>query len=501
MANTNTKEVSKRIQEHILSKFDSYEDMMNELKNYQKNFGASFGKTFALEGNLLVYDSEVDKFFQDVLKQTPEEQGKYSSKETWELYTNLIQREAAHIVSEDSHCYIKQEPIKLEKPIAKENGWIADSGDRYSETLPYNSINGEKIFFKIQHGHDGRDDCIGLSCLSRDPSEMTDQERHSLRPDHIFYDGENSHYENLETAKNIVGKTVADIERLDQWKMSSTHFSARQGHSFESIKKIMLLNVAEDMAQKINLEAMRSLKELSDIMATGESRNVFNGALGCGISIDKGHTGKDGYGLLHIIEGRHAKDRLGENETTALLYKVRDAAKNGRLTYSITIKQKDNDERVGIEKDGIVAIAGRRKGTGENFVITGYEINNKKEEAAEAVQTVIAKYGRTPEFSDFRKRVGAAVSSLQQASRQTSEKSSEIEAAKKAGYVQGVCECVAAIGSDYALGKKLLKEMSVTKKMAKEYANPETFRALKSGIFAKRQEHKLERQQRRGHKQ
>jgi N-acetyl-anhydromuramyl-L-alanine amidase AmpD len=39
--------------------------------------------------------------------------------------------------------------------------------------------------------------------------------------------------------------------------------------------------------------------------------------------------------------------------------------------------------------------------------------NEKKEEAAEAIQTVIARYGYTPEFSYFRKQVGAVVSSLQ----------------------------------------------------------------------------------------
>jgi len=76
----------------------------------------------------------------------------------------------------------------------------------------------------------------------------------------------------------------------------------------------------------------------------------------------------------------------------------------------------------------------------------------------------------------------------------------EIKTAKKAGYVQGVCECVAAIGSDYALGKKLLAEMSVTKKLAKEYANPEIFKALESGIFAQAREQELERRQRRGHR-
>jgi hypothetical protein len=76
----------------------------------------------------------------------------------------------------------------------------------------------------------------------------------------------------------------------------------------------------------------------------------------------------------------------------------------------------------------------------------------------------------------------------------------EIVLAKKAGYVQGVCECVAAVGSDYALGKKLLTEMKVTKKLAKEYASPETFKALENGIFAQKQEQKLEHQQKRGHR-
>ena len=53
-----------------------------------------------------------------------------------------------------------------------------------------------------------------------------------------------------------------------------------------------------------------------------------------------------------------------------------------------------------------------------------------------------------------------------------------LELAKKAGYVQGVCECVAAIGDDHTLGKKLLSEMNVTKDTAKKYANPETYKTL-----------------------
>jgi hypothetical protein len=71
----------------------------------------------------------------------------------------------------------------------------------------------------------------------------------------------------------------------------------------------------------------------------------------------------------------------------------------------------------------------------------------------------------------------------------------QLQTAHKAGYVQGVCECVAAVGSEQNLGKKLLTEMSVTKDLAKKYANPETYKTLEKGIFAQKQEQKLEHTQ------
>ncbi|WP_461245755.1 hypothetical protein [Treponema sp. R6D11] len=159
------------------------------------------------------------------------------------------------------------------------------------------------------------------------------------------------------------------------------------------------------------LQIKKDLKRLSEILETGKSQTVHNEKLG-DIFIDKGYTGKEGYGLLHIIEGRLKKDKLNEDDITALLYKIMDSVKNGYITDSINIREKNNDKRTGVEKDGIIAILSRRKGTYEKFVITGYKINKKKEEAAEAIQTVIARYGYTPEFSDFRKQVGAVVSSL-----------------------------------------------------------------------------------------
>ena len=68
----------------------------------------------------------------------------------------------------------------------------------------------------------------------------------------------------------------------------------------------------------------------------------------------------------------------------------------------------------------------------------------------------------------------------------------QLETARKAGYVQGVCECVAVVGNEQNMGKKLLSEMQVTKDMAKKFASPETYKTLEQGIFAQKQEQKLE---------
>jgi hypothetical protein len=68
----------------------------------------------------------------------------------------------------------------------------------------------------------------------------------------------------------------------------------------------------------------------------------------------------------------------------------------------------------------------------------------------------------------------------------------QLETARKAGYVQGVCECVAVVSDDHTLGKKLLSEMQVTKDMAKKFANPQTYKALEQSIFTPPQVQKIE---------
>jgi hypothetical protein len=74
----------------------------------------------------------------------------------------------------------------------------------------------------------------------------------------------------------------------------------------------------------------------------------------------------------------------------------------------------------------------------------------------------------------------------------------QLEIARKTGYVQGVCECVVVVGEEKNMGKKLLTEMNVTKDMAKKFANPETYKTMEQGIFAQKQEQKLEQTHSRG---
>jgi len=164
---------------------------------------------------------------------------------------------------------------------------------------------------------------------------------------------------------------------------------------------------------KKHWEDLYNFDRLSSILENGQSRIIQNKELG-EISIDKGLTGKNGFGLLHIIEDRTQEGRNDE-ETTAIIHLVTQAAKEGKITRNIADKNDpEKIRRVEIEKDGIIALLSlHRNHNEEKWILTGFDNRNKKEEATEAIQTVIARYSGTPEFSYFRKQVGAVVSSLQ----------------------------------------------------------------------------------------
>jgi hypothetical protein len=255
-------------------------------------------------------------------------------------------------------------------------------------------------------------------------------------------------------------------------------------------------NGLQEGIRDYGLEILREASgKMSGVLETGKSDVVIHNKFG-EITVDAGEAKKRSFGLKHIIKQRHDEGK-STKETTALLILLDTTLKYGIKTRDIKLtRQPDHLGRMELEAGGIIAVVSKQRYQGDNeqWVLTGFDSDEKKEEAAGAIQKVISRYGYAPEFLVLEKQVGAVVSSLQ-LSRQSHDKSSEIETARKAGYVQGVCECVAAIVDDHALVKKLLTEMNVTKDMAKKYANPETFKTLEQGIFAPKLEQNLEQTQ------
>ena len=167
----------------------------------------------------------------------------------------------------------------------------------------------------------------------------------------------------------------------------------------------------------------KDLAQLASLLQTGKSETVHHAELGA-ITVDAGSTGKSGYGIKHIIEQRYAKDGKNEEEIAALIPLVIDAAKSGRIN-------RDNEKLIELEKNGIVAIISKHRfEKTEQWMLTGFDNSDKQQEAADAIQTVIAKYSYTPEYSYFRKQVGAVIASLGSSSSKGNEKSS-IENLKK----------------------------------------------------------------------
>ena len=129
------------------------------------------------------------------------------------------------------------------------------------------------------------------------------------------------------------------------------------------------------------------------------------------VSIFPGSTGKHGLGIRHIIEERTKKDNLNQDEITALSALILETVRTGDIT-------RNSDSQAEFTKNGIVAIV--RKdfyGSEKNWVLTGFGYNEQSDrekyrEATEAIQTVIAQYSQSPDYSYFRNQVGAVIASL-----------------------------------------------------------------------------------------
>lgn len=116
-------------------------------------------------------------------------------------------------------------------------------------------------------------------------------------------------------------------------------------------------------------------------------------------------------GVSHIIKRRMDKFIKHEGmryddavkETSAILFLSLKNISNAPAT-------KETNGRYAIYKNGIKTGIGKDKNG--KYVVTGFNFNDTKQEAADAIKSVNALYGYTPEFLEIYAQVGAAYASL-----------------------------------------------------------------------------------------
>lgn len=143
---------------------------------------------------------------------------------------------------------------------------------------------------------------------------------------------------------------------------------------------------------------------LSDTLEKGHKHTIDNPELG-EISVEAGETGKSGWGLKHIIEQRYKKDGKSIDEIVVMIPLILNAAKEGKIN-------RENARVYELEKDGIIAIIRKADDKSNKWILTGFEDWNKQKETTDSIKTVIAQYGYSPEFSSFRRQVGAVIASV-----------------------------------------------------------------------------------------
>jgi len=159
--------------------------------------------------------------------------------------------------------------------------------------------------------------------------------------------------------------------------------------------------------------ALADMKTLSGVLESGKSAVIRSTELG-DVHIDQGEAKQRSFGIKHIIRQRHLNDGKTADEITSLLVLLADTVRDGVISREVKATDSAGRDigRYDLQKNGIVAVISKtRDDKNERFVITGFDAVDK-EEATDAIKTGIARYGYAPEFSYFRKQVGAVIASL-----------------------------------------------------------------------------------------
>ena len=202
--------------------------------------------------------------------------------------------------------------------------------------------------------------------------------------------------------KDQIEKQKAKTEQLKNFIEHSKEFNNEEQHNDNIL--INLSNLEKSLFFNANFEI--NSKELNEE-----------------VSVFPGSTGKSGMGIRHIIEERFKKDNLTIDQITSLAALILDAVQTGKVT-------RESRNRCEFTKNGIIAIVKKNFDNSKiNWILTGFaykgESRNKEREATEAIQTVNARYGHSPEYSSFRIQVGAVITSLNQSITEATTKSSQ----------------------------------------------------------------------------
>lgn len=190
----------------------------------------------------------------------------------------------------------------------------------------------------------------------------------------------------------------------------------------KEIKKYIDENKEKLLSDLETKESLELFSRLAAVLDEGTVYTASNKTLG---EIQLRHGNKS-TGLAHIINRRYEERVLNKSvqmpledaqkEITAICFLVADSLDKGTASQTPRGNWK-------IEKNGIQAVIDKDKNG--KFVLTGFALNDKKEEAEKSISTVIGQYGYTPEFLEMYAQVGAVLSSYEHGTPQTPQKSNE----------------------------------------------------------------------------
>jgi len=190
----------------------------------------------------------------------------------------------------------------------------------------------------------------------------------------------------------------------------------------KEIKKYINENKEKLLSDLEKKESLELFSRLATVLDEGTVYTASNKTLGeiqlrhGNKSTAVGNTKTRRYEERVLNKAVQMQPEDAQKEITAICFLVADSLDKGAASQT----PRGNWE---IEKDGIQAVIDKDRNG--KFVLTGFALNDKKEEAEKSISTVIGQYGYTPEFLEMYAQVGAVLSSYGHNTPQNQQKSNE----------------------------------------------------------------------------